>query len=250
MLASFIIGFHTKRLDNLQQTLRFLEKDHLETISQCELILVCQDHMESFSSKFKKHQHVNLNLPHMQLPFVTNLGVSYSECSKLIILESDRILPANYFASVIDQLKEGIQITTKNMLKLTKPATDENITSNVFESKEEHRSKSNQIGMRNVWSGNTALMREDFEKAGKMDLNYHGYGWADSDMTWAMESIGVQSIFRDELELHLWHEPMTYGSGDQKKMFIDNGLRFCKKWNQPLPTWFRQEIATHRKFLI
>lgn len=260
MKASFIIGFHTARIDNLAQTLRFLSKWHSDVIKDCELIMVCQDEAKKVwpvipEGQWAKHELFNLNLPCMQLPYVTNFGVAKAQCDKLIILESDRILPAGYFADVIDQLEEGVQITTKNMKKLQAEVADCEIApedlqhgnnNEDFDFKWEYRSDTNEIGMRNMWSGNTALMKADFYKAGKMDEAYHGYGWADSDMTYAMEAAGVKSVYRDEIELHLWHPPATYGEGDQKQMFIDNGMRFCQKWHKDLPDWFKQEIREHK----
>lgn len=266
METSFIIGFHTQRFDNLLQTLRFLTKDHREIVERSQLVTICQDIVdeknisesrldtldgdaiplfEQLGNSFKVWNHFDLNVECMQLPAITNFGIGKSKGDKLIVLESDRILPKGYFSDVFKQLEKGVQITCRNMLKLTKPTADRDIYENDFESKEEHRSDSNQIGMRNMWSGNTALMKADFYEAGKMDENYKGYGWADSDMTYQMESIGVKSIFRPELELHLWHEPMTYGDGDQKKMFLENGKRFLRKWKKEEPDWFKKEIADY-----
>lgn len=250
MRASFIIGFHSARLDNLQQTLRFLDHDHNDFIRECQLVLICQDGCNPIFNKFEKYDHFNMKLDCMHLPHLTNMGVEAAICDKLIILESDRILPAEYFASVIDQLEEGKQITTKNMLKLSQKTTDEEIIKDKFDYTEEHRTDTEQLGMRNMWSGNTAIMRQDFIKAGMMDEHYKGYGWADCDMTLAVKTAGIKSVFRPEIELHLWHPFMTYGDGDQKQMYIDNGLYFCKKWKKPLPNFLRKEIAEHRKVLL
>jgi hypothetical protein len=182
----------------------------------------------------------------MQLPRLTNFGVAQCTSDKIIVLESDRILPNGYFDQVIEQLAPGVQITARNVLKLDKPYTDEEIISGSFQFKSEPRTETNEIGTRNMWSGNTAFMKPDFEKSGKMDEEYKGYGWADNDMTATMEKAGVKSIFRTETELHLWHPGATYGKGDQEKMFIDNGIKFCKKWNKPIPLWLREKMAEHK----
>jgi len=248
MSSSFIIGFHTARKDNLLQTLRFLEKWHLSAIQKCELITVCQDalNFDIPNQSWLKHKHFDLSLSEMSLPIVTNFGIEQSEFEKIIILESDRILPQNYFSDVIKHLNYGVQITTSNMKKLTKECTDSDICCEGFEFFKEFRSQKNEFGSRNMWSGNTALMKSDFIKAGKMDESYVGYGWADTDMCLAMEKIGIQSIYREETELHLWHPPLTYGTKDQKKLFVDNGLRLCKKWNKPLPHVLRQDMLKYR----
>lgn len=260
MLASFVIGFHTARIDNLLQTLRFLIKDHPEVVSDSLLILACQDtttnlneHLQEFrslQSVFAKSLVLDMNLPCMQLPKLTNVAIDLTETDRVIILESDRILPCGYFQSVIEQLGEGVQITCRKMKKLLEPTSDNVIESGTFNCRDEFRDQWNTIGVRNMWSGNTAIWKSDFLKAGRMDETYVGYGWADSDMTNRMEKAGVKSVYRDETELHLWHPSATYGEGDQKHMFIKNGLHYCKTWEVPLPDWFRQEIAQYRKILI
>ena len=248
MSASFIIGFHTARRENLLQTLRFLDRWHFCTIQECELITVCQDKLnfDIPSHMWMRHKHFDLDLTEMSLPIVTNFGVEQAEFEKLVILESDRILPAGYFSEILEQLECGVQITTLKMKKLKQECTDELICSGEFDFFDEFRSPENEFGRRNMWSGNTALMKSDFVKAGKMDESYIGYGWADSDMCLTMEKAGVKSVYREEIELHLWHPPLTYGTKDQKKLFINNGLRLCQKWNKPLPQILRQEMAQHR----
>ena len=245
MWASFVIIFHTARMDNLLQTLRALGRDHRDVISNSQLVLVCQDYCDEINNHFGDYAHYNLEVECMQLPHLTNFGVERAKASKIIILESDRLLPAGYFKAVLDQLKDGIQITTRNMLKLTRPATDEEIINRTFDFKDEHRSDTAAIGMRNMWSGNTAITKADYMRVGKMDEEYHGYVWADTDMCRNTTAHGIESVFRDEIELHLWHPPATYGEGDQKWMFLKNGLRFCQKWNEPQPQWFREELAEY-----
>jgi hypothetical protein len=249
MKSSFIIGFHTARIDNLLQTLWFLSEWHTDVITNCELITVCQDKLDTpiVTSKWGKHQHFDLELSEMSLPYVTNFGIDKSSSDKLIILESDRILPENYFSSIIDQLEEGVQITTRTMKKLKNECKIQEIESGKFEFDLEYRSDNvHEFGVRNMWSGNTALMKSDFYKAGKMDEEYIGYGWADSDMCLTMDKIGVKSVYREEIELHLWHPPMTYGEQDQKKLFIDNGIKLCKKWDKPIPQILRQDMLAYR----
>jgi hypothetical protein len=261
MTGSFVICFHTARIENLLQTLRFLVKNHPEVVHDSQLEAVCQDNIDDLpQSQFDELDAIRENfhrscissycIKHMHLPHLTNQAIEHAENDKIVILESDRILPPGYFAKVFDEIKEGVQITCNKMHRLTEPATDEQIANSTYKSVDEYRSHSNQIGQRNAWSGNTAIWRPDWEKAGRMDEAYKGYGWADSDMTWAMEKVGVQTVFRDELELHLWHPPATYGEGHRATMFMENGLYFCKKWNQPIPVFLREEIAKNKKVVM
>jgi hypothetical protein len=250
MLASFVIGFHTRRIDNLLQTVRFLELWHADVVKESELVLVCQDRCGRIDTTFRTYHHFNLEVANMQLPKLSNFGISQSTSDNIVLLESDRILPAGYFRTVLSEMQAGQQITTLNMHRLTKMASDQAIIDKTYAYRNEQRSTSNGLGMRNAWSGNTAFKKSDFLAAGGMDESYVGYGWADHDMTAAMHHIGVKSIYRDELELHLYHEPMTYGSGDQKRLFIQNGLRYCKKWNHPVPDMLREEISKYTRFVI
>lgn len=261
MLSSFVIGFHTARIDNLLQTLRLTLEWHPEVCDKSQLVTVCQDtcdtlqlhvheELTSLSSGFAESIHLNLNLACMHLPHVTNVGVECSKSDKLIILESDRVLPAGYFSATLSQLRDGVQITTKNMKKLAKTATDDEIRRGLYEYRDEYRTQGLDLGIKNMWSGNTALTKADYLRVGSMDEAYKGYGWADSDMNHTMAKAGIGCSFRQEVELHLWHPPSTYGEGDQKQMYLDNGLYFCKKWGLSVPDWLRKEIAMHKRVLL
>ena len=56
---SFIIIFHPLRIDNLNQTLRFLYKREVDLE---ELILVCQTECKEINSPFNKTKQINMNL--------------------------------------------------------------------------------------------------------------------------------------------------------------------------------------------
>ena len=249
MNATFIVWFHTARKDNLLQTLHFLSEWHKEVAQECELITVCQNQLdfELPINHWKYHQHFDLGIPELHHAYVINFAVDKARFEKIIVLESDRILPKNYFKETIKQLKEGIQITTQTMKKLKNDVSNEEIESDKFEFQFEHRAMNNQTGMRNMWSGNTAFMKSDFIKAGRIDEEYVGYGWTDTDMCLTMKKAGIKSFFKDEIELHLWHPALTYGKADQKKQFIDNGIKFCGKWKQPYPQFLIQDIISHEK---
>lgn len=276
MDATFIIVFHTQRFDNVLQTLRFLHHNHADVIKDCQLVTVCQDEVNASNLKdvkfdtqefednqaigefnywsryFGRWDHFDMNLKHMQLPKVTNFGVEKSVADKLVIIESDRVLPYGYFEKVLGDLQEGKQITTLHMQTMLEPASDEDIKANNFKFKQEIRSTNAQIGRRSVWSGNTSLMKKDFYRVGKMDEMYEGYGWADNDMTLTMEAAGVESIFRQETEIHLWHPRATYdGDKNSSDLFIHNGMRYCDKWNIEPPDWLKKKIEKiRRKYLI
>lgn len=260
-LASFVIGYHTARIENLLQTLHFLIKYHEKDVQESQLIALCQDNtdkltdnqqseMSQYVSRFGSSIRKNMDLPQMMLPKITNFGLNLSKSNKVIVLESDRILPPGYFSSVIDQIEPGIMISTSKMHHLTEPATNQQIEEKTYKFNEEYRSKENEITFRNIWSGNTAIYKKDYYDAGMMDEKYIGYGLADCDMTQRMTKIGVKSLFRDEIELHLWHPQSTYGSGDQRQLFVDNCKRYCSTWKVALPSWARLEVTKDKKMFM
>lgn len=252
MKASFIIRFHSKRTENLKQLLRFIEKWHKDIASQSQLVLICQDKSDPISNIFERYDHFNLDLDYMKLPQMTNFGVEKCVCEKIILLDGDRVLPRNYFENTLNLLTNGLQITCKTTHMLQREVDDEDIERGKYDYMVDDRTEiTNAADGRAVWSGNTAFMKSDFYKSGRMDESYEGYGYEDHDMTLTMEKTGIKSIFLKEIEeIHLWHERKTYGSGNHKQMFIDNGLRFCKKWKLPMPNYLREQIANHKKSYI
>jgi hypothetical protein len=242
MLASFIIPFHTARLDNLLQTLRFLEKNHLNVIQESELLLMCQNRCGNIETLFKNHKLFNLEMSYMNISKAINIGFQNSHSDNIIILESDRILPRDYFQNVLDQLTEKHVITTKTMYRIRHMVTDENIEKQQFLYDEEFRNLQNLEGTRNLASGNMVMKKSDFIP---YDETYTGYGFMDHDTTNNLIKNGIEPIWRDEIELHLYHERFTYGEGDQKEMFYKNAIYYAKKWKLPIA-----EIVKKEKLLI
>ena len=119
MKASFIIRFHSKRLDNLNQTLRFLEKWHRSVISESQLVLVCQDSTDRIANGFERYDHFNLELDCMRLPRLTNFGVEKSLAEKIVLLDGDRIAPAGYYQRILDQLEKGKIFSIKTSYRAT-----------------------------------------------------------------------------------------------------------------------------------
>lgn len=248
MIASFILRFHSCRYRNLAQTLRFMKLWHSTIAGQCELITVCHDSFcEKLDTDFWQiHRHYDLRLDEMQPSYMTNFGVSQCQSEKIILLDDDRILPAGYFSDIILQLQEGLQITTCNSMKLDREYDDQEIINNRYGFTVDRKTQKHEQGRRCMWSGNVAFMKQDFIKVGQMDEGYVGYGWDDTDMLLTTESHGIQSVYREDPEIHLWHLPATYGIKDQKQLFINNGKRFCKKWNKPFPQFLRDEIEKYK----
>lgn len=211
---------------------------------------MCQDRCGPITTGFKQTRQFNMALSEMSLPIQINKGIGETESDLIVLFESDRILPAGYFEAVIYGMQPKTMVTTQRMWRVSRMVSDTDISQQRFPHYEEWRNTKNELLTRNMFSGNTTFWKEDFYAAGAADESYIGYGWLDHDLTSAMELIGVEPVYREELELHLWHEPMTYGEKDQKKLFIKNAIHYCKKWKRPYPPEIVKEIQKQSKAFI
>lgn len=250
MIASFIIPFPVERLDNVLQTIRFLEFNHSSLINESELILMCQNRCGQIDSEFAETSLHNLELSCMQKSKLVNFAVKRSVSDIIVILDSDRILPKDYFINVISSLEPKTAVTTKSMKWLTKPANDDDIKNELFEFVYDKRSINNKILDRNFFSGNVVMFKQDYLDTNGMDECYQGYGFEDHDMTNTLLKHNIKLVWRNEEEIHLNHERLTYGTGDQKKMFLNNGLRYCKKWEIPIPAQLQEELDKFTRSII
>lgn len=250
MLSSFLMYFHSYRIDNVLQTLRFMERNHPEVVADSELILLCQDRIGKIPSGFASTHTVSLNLPNMQKCKAINHGARMATADKLVLLDSDRILPSGYFRSVLFGLKLRTVVSTRITHKLREMAPDAHIIRDDFRYYINDRKPVDTPYALTVFSGNAALYTEDYWRAGGMNEDYIGYGFEDSDMSCRLKRAGVEAVLRDEVELHLYHRGDTYGEGDQKHMFLTNGLKFCRDWRVPIPPQLQQELNEYTKGLI
>jgi hypothetical protein len=250
MLATFLIAFHTRRIDNLTQTVRFLSKNHPDVVAESEVIFLCQDQCGFVDNDFAKSRMVNLRFSCMEKCKALNQGVRESVSDRIVILDSDRILPPGYFSDVLRCLKPGTAVTTKLIHRVMHSSADVDIESGDYNFQLEHRSVSNDPYNRNLFAGNVAIHKSDYWNAGGMDEEYVGYGFEDSDMAMRVVQSGIKPVFRSDAELHLFHEPATYGPTDQKKLFLNNGIRYCKNWNIPIPPPLQAEINAYTRRFI
>lgn len=125
MLLSFIIYFHSSRLGNLQQMLRLLARR--EDVSQSELVLVCQNFCDWVPHGFGAIKSLPLYLETYRKPFLCNQGVQASTGRIIALLDSDRVLPAGWFARAAASVRAGQVLTTTNLSWCVRPYTDEEI---------------------------------------------------------------------------------------------------------------------------
>lgn len=241
LTASFIIGFKSNRLDNLFQTIRFLERREPRLLTTCEIVLVCQDTCQEIRTKFAYTRLLNLGLNEYIRPFMLNTGIYHAKGKIVIILDSDRVTPYNYFDISINKLQRKTVISPKHSLKLCIPYSDEDIEHNNIEGILELRSESPSLHTKNVFSGNTIMFKDDYCNSGCMDESFCGYGYSDTDFAMTLYSRNFKFILANDIEYHLWH-PYS----DQYKMQnLMNAVKFCNKWNIPLDNELTESIVQY-----
>lgn len=232
MNVSFVIYFCSQRIENLNQTLRFLNKR--EDLSSSEIILICQD---KYENNVLGNKVINLNLDFYYKTKMCNIGVDLAKNQKIALLDSDRILPYNYFEQTSKEISPGEFISTWKMFKLKKPYSDDQINENKIEKIKDFKSKENKSCSKNLFAGHTLFFKKDYADSGGMDESFLGYGFADTDMTKNIMSKKYEIKWKDDEEIHLFHENIVNFKGetiDPEIMTALNSVKYFKKWNIPM----------------
>jgi predicted glycosyltransferase involved in capsule biosynthesis len=232
-MISFVFYTCLERIENLKQTLRLLDFNE-PNLTDKEIIIIFQNKGTQIDG-----QIYEMNLDSYQKPKMCNFGVKKSNHKLVALMDSDRVLPKNYFYENMLSIKKKQMITTTHFHNLKKEYTDDEIKNNKYEYNIEYRSKSDELLMKNLFSGNTLFFKSDYLEIGGMDEQFIGYGHADTDMTKNAMSNDINSTFIDVPEIHLWHEKKVLYQGKELNDFeiqiAINTIKFAKKWKQFSP---------------
>ena len=187
MKTSFVITFHTSKINNFLQTLRFLVRNFPE-VPESQLTTIClntidflpYEYCEEFKSvkqAFYHAEHFDANDKRSEC---LHHGICYSSSDKIIVLECDRIAPKGYSTAALEQVKPNSYVCCKNIKKITKPATDDEILSNSYETIEETK------------SGVVTFWKQDYFRIGIDDFDAF------------IKTDELQKILLEETELRLW----------------------------------------------
>lgn len=251
MLASFIILYHPTRLDNLEQTIRFLKKREKKLLDQ-EFIFVCQTSY-NLEKYFLNQINLNLNLKNYHKSLMTNLAVKKSSGEFLVLMDSDRILPNNFFYNSIFESTKNSVTSTIFLYQLDKPYTDAEIDLQNFKKTADFRKKNIEGRFKNLFSGNTVLSKCAYNKLHGYDESFVGYGFADNDMSKKALVQKLEIKWRKEEELHLYHEKTIYWNNEiiNKDVFkiitAINAFNYYKKWNLKIDKSVRELIEVIEK---
>lgn len=165
-----------------------------------------------------------------------NIGVEKCGFEKIALIDSDRIMPPNYYTTTFNNLNDKCAISPLKSIKLLEYTTLENIYNKKFSYKRDDRTKEINHYTKHLFSGNTVFFRKDYLSIGGMDESFIGYGYNDLDFSLSWQKSGMQTIWSDQEEIHLFHDCLFL---TDKNIFYDinkmNALKFCKKWNIELP---------------
>jgi hypothetical protein len=220
-MISFVYYFSNKRIENLEQSLRFLKKN--ENLFNCDVVLVCN---EETNHKFNipNYKLFNLNLETYNKPLLCNFGVNNAKNDIIALLDGDRILPKRYFEKMAIKLKRKKFISNLILHKLIKDYTDFEIYLKKYQHKIEIKSKKCEYYYKNLFSGCTLFYKKDYQDSGGMDESFEGYGFADNDMTINVLSKGYTASWNNAVEVHL-HHPIEFL---YKGKIINNKQEFKK----------------------
>ncbi len=168
-----------------------------------QLVLVCQDY-GLIDSPFHNTKQIELGADTYNRCRMLNLGVLHTEGEVIVLLDSDRILPANYFTEAINSIQGGECLTTLRLYSVTKDCTDDDIETGYVPLKEDFRSVNVAPRKKNMFAGNTIMWRNDFLRLDGFDEQFEGYGFADNDMTLRASKL-LQLRYSNHMELHLHH---------------------------------------------
>ena len=147
------------------------------------------------------------------------------------------IFSNNYFGDIEKAIKRKQFFCSRNILKLKKDYSDEEIENNNFKYDLEEKSLGWEIRKKNLFSGSTVFFKQDYLESGGMDESFKWYGFADNDMTLNVLSKNYKSIWKEDFEIHLWHPAQAFqrkqlvGVNQLRKKSQNNLLKFLKKWD-------------------
>lgn len=247
--CSFVIPFHTIRLANLEQMigLLFTRESRLSSVEH-EFILVCHDEWDgplAFGNSPVKLINLRHSIYHRAK--ACNIGVQAAKHPVVFLLDSDRVLPRDYFYRTLNELEPKELRFAGKLYQIQQLTTDSQILRGKFLSKPDFKSETVQFHKKNAFSGNTAFHRDDYLAFGGMDEDYIGYGYQDNDACMRALQGGCKLTMTDDEELHLYH-PEQLVVGDVVKAqrtkhayLMMNLVRYCTKWKIEMPDRFRPQ---------
>ena len=244
MKYSILILYSTDRKKNLLQTLDFLKE--MNGFDSCQVV-ISVDGKINFNCDY---EYVEVKRNHNFYCWKNSIeaGIEKSNNDKIIYIDSDRILPKNYFELISSKVDDKSFVFPKYLYQFLKDHDFETIKSvrdNFKENKhfvrEDQRVYSNPIDAirrKNPMSGCVAFTKKGYYESGGFDGSFVGWGFPDIDFYMSAYNQKYNFIPIDCNELHLHHNYIdcnySYSRSLVRLMGLYNGVKFCKKWNLPI----------------
>lgn len=133
-----------------------------------------------------------------------NKGVERSNGDIIMIADADTIVPKNYLLNSI-QILDGFIFPFKFYHFLNEEETNKFLQTSKASDSNAWIIK-NDFGVRNT-GGVQIVTRELFEKLGKYDERFTGWGWEDLEFVWRVyDELGDVPILDYGHAYHMWHE--------------------------------------------
>lgn len=243
-MITIVIHYSCDRKPQLLNTIECL-KD-MSLYNSAEKILLVDGKSNIFPPDWKVIEVERDNPEFYNCSKIWNLGIKLASNELVLTLESDRILPKNWFSYVLPMVHtpEPFFIFNTELYSLNDNYDIDSIRS-IRDNIDSHKDKLIEdfrvlnpnlgIGKKNPMSGCLLTTKTSFDLIGGFDERYIQAGYHDLDAFRKAYSIGA--IFKvpkiRSIELHQKHE---YAGGMErfKTVNLHNAIKYFDKWNLPV----------------
>jgi len=236
MKFSIIILYSSDRKAQLENSIKCLSESY--NYDNAEKIIIC-DGKSNFTHPDWTVYEVNRTKNFYCWADTLNFGVKIAKNDIIIYMDSDRVLPLNFFELCCSNIESNSFVYPKKLFKIKKDCNFEELKTirdnfenykYLLEDDHRHTNPYKQISGTNPFSGCVCFYREDFLKYGGFDDEFIGWGYPDSDFFMKTTKSGCKFISLDINELHQKHERniLTYEFALHN---IFNLKKYCDKWS-------------------
>jgi hypothetical protein len=203
--VSFIVGH--RGLDRLPHLLAVLESIAGQQGSSVECVVVEQDFYPRLAGKLPAWvRHIHTPPPSIDMPYsrswTFNVGAKHARSPVLVLHDNDMLVPANYAASILEQVRQGYQVVN---LKRFIFYLSEQHSRSIFDGKAGITDDAPSSIVQNLeGGGSVAITREGFQQIGGMDESFVGWGGEDNEFWERAQTLKVWPYAWLPI-VHLWH---------------------------------------------
>jgi hypothetical protein len=243
-MFSIAIFYSEDRLLQLRQTIECLEE--MDGYGQCQKML-CADGVTNVCPTDFDILEVQRPGPYYCWATVWEAALSRARYENILYLDSDRILPGDYFRRALAELADDTFVFPARLYNLEADVpTDvlkrirDNVGSYPHLLRADHRvwdDPASSVRRKNPMSGCVAFTKTTYRNSGGMDSAYTGWGYPDTDYFTKTFRAGCRFVPIDCDELHLKHG-YRQGPRNSARLFcltnLWNGVYYHRKWMLPL----------------